>query len=194
MRLWRFSATGFALWAVFAGPLFAAGYHYQVDVTSQLVEDSAGNLSSLKSSWLYDRSVSFFLMDDEFFRQAKRAQNMTRLAERIMSDLQEYSYYANLHIDGVNQQFTTVTEYKLELNQDKRLKLDFTLPLAQPVALAGKQIELKWLDPTGTGVLRYQSDDDVSMGSVKANCSIELENYPDARHGEVTQAVRFQCQ
>jgi len=194
MRLWRFSASGFALWAVLNGPLFAVGYHYQVEVTSHFVEDSAGNLGSLKLSWLYDGPVSLLLFDDEMSRQGERAQNLAMLADRIMSDLQEYSYYANLHVDGVSQQFATVTDYKLGLNKGKRLKLDFTLPLAQPVALAGKQIEIKWWDPNGTGALLYQSANNVSMGSVKANCNIELENYPDAEHGEVAQAARFRCQ
>ena len=192
MRL-RFSASFFALWATLCGPLFAAGYHYQVDVSSQLVEDSAGNLSSLKLSWLYDRSVSFLLFDDEMARQSERAQNLVMLGERIVSDLQEYSFHASLQVDGASQPFVAVTDYKLRLNRDRRLQLDFTLALAQPVALAGKQIEIKWWDPTGTGALLYPSADHFSMDSAYANCSVELENYPDAEHGELSQVVRLQC-
>ena len=189
----RLLFTVLVLWAAVTAPSFAAGYHYEVDVSSQLTADSSGALSALKSSWLYDKSASFLLLDDERSNAAPRKQDLERLAERMMSDLSGFGYFANLLIAGENQDFGPVKEYSLELTGDQRIKLAFTLPLRRPVALDGKQIEIRWRDPTGTGLLLYRSADDVSLGSTALNCHTELENFPDAAHAEVPQVARIQC-
>lgn len=194
MRKWSFPVFIAALWAGLASPVSAGGFHYEIDVTSQLVEDSAGNLTGLRLGWLYDQAVSEVLLDGEDLSAGQRAATLKMVAERIITDLYDYRYYTHLKMGGQESQFVTVTDYRLDLTPDKRLKLDFLLPLAKPLTLAGKQLDIELIDPAGTGVLLYRSANDVSTGPTRANCQITLEAYPDYAHGEAPQTAHLQCQ
>ena len=194
MWLRRFAVSVLTLSTILASPLFASGYHYQIDVASELISNAEGNLSGMKISWLYDKPVSLLLYDSDETNPAKRNRALVRLADQIVSDLRELNYYTNLQVNGAEQQLLEVTEYELALNEDQRLKLVFFLPVSQPVSLAGKQLEIRWLDPGGAGLLLYQSADDLSIGSVTTNCQIELENFEDYGHGDLPQVARFSCQ
>ncbi len=186
-------SAGIALMAGLSGPVFAGGFHYEIEVTSRLIEDAAGNLSGMQLSWLYDQPVSDVLLEGEDLSPPQRASTLTTVAGRIISDLYDYSYYAHLKLNGQVLQPVTVTTYKLDLLPDKRLKLDFTLPLVKPQALAGRQLDIEFIDPTGTGVLLYKSADRVSTGPVKTDCTIGLEAHPDYGHGEPPQTAHLSC-
>lgn len=186
-------SAGIALMAGLSGPVFAGGFHYEIDVTSRLLEDAAGNLTGMQMSWLYDQPVSEVLLEGEDLNAPQRAATLKTVAGRIIADLYDYSYYAHLTLNGQVLQPVTVTRYTLDLLPDKRLKLDFTLPLAKPQPLAGKQLDIEFIDPTGTGVLLYKSADRISTGPVKADCAIGLEAHPEYGHGEPPQTAHLRC-
>ncbi|MBF0471629.1 MAG: DUF1007 family protein [Gammaproteobacteria bacterium] len=194
MRLWHFRVTVIALWAALSNPLNAGGYHYEIDVTSQLVGDASGQLGSLQVTWLYDKHVSLILFENEEPNPFGRSKKLMLIADRIIADLHEYNYYAKLQVDGMNQPFNRVMDYKLELTDDYRLQLNFMIPLAKTVSIAGRQLEVTWLDPTGTGLLLHRSVGSLSVDKIDTNCKIELENYPDYQHGELPQKARLECQ
>ncbi|MEM7208831.1 MAG: DUF1007 family protein [Pseudomonadota bacterium] len=193
MRQYRNLMVGFALWAVSALPVSAANYHYAVEVASEFVADSSGYLQGLKVSWLYDETVSALLTEADNMTPARFKFELKRLSERMIADLHKKNYFASLEVGGVNQAFDAIEDYTVEFTKNKRLKLDFELPLAEPFALDGQKVQIRWSDPAGIGLYLYKSSDEVSLGTIDLTCAIEVWNYPNAEHLEIPQEVKMQC-
>lgn len=195
MQKWSvIGSAGILLLVGLMSPVFAHFAHYEIDVRSSLVEDAAGNLTAIHMNWLYDQGVSELLLEDEDLSPGERAATLQAIAGRIMSDLYKLGYYTHLKVAGKELQLATVTNYKLDVTPDKRLQLDFMLPLAKPQPLAGTQLDIEVVEPTGSGVLLYKSAEDVSTAPTKANCLIRLEAHPNYAHGGPAQTAHLQCQ
>lgn len=178
----------------FTRPVVAGGFHYDIDVSNQLVEDASGKLTGLQMRWLYGQEVSQILLEGEDLSAGQRAASLQALADQMLGDLLKLNYFTRLNLDGQALQLVTVTRYRLELTQDQRLQLDFLLPIVTPQHLAGKKLDVALADSSGSATLKYQDASRIMLGSkLKATCTVGLEQKEDFAHGDPAQIAHVQC-
>lgn len=194
MCKWKIAGAAAALCFLgLSGPASADGVHFWIDASSQLVGDATGKLIGLRMSWLFDKPSSEALLEGENLDAKHLPTALKTVAARIINDLHGRSYFTRLNIDAAPLRIATVTDYQLYLGQDKRLKLDFLLPLVKPQPLSGKILNIQMADPAGTTVFLYPSIQAVSTGARWADCTISLEAHRDFAPGKPAQTVHLRC-
>lgn len=193
MSKWKISGAAFVLCFGMAGPVAADGVHFWVDMGSQLVGDVTGNMSGLRMSWIFDKSASEALLDGENLDKSHLSVTLKTVSLRIVNDLRDRSYFARLSIDATPLKTATVTDYKLSLGQDNRLKLEFFLPLSKPQRLSGRKLDIAVADPSGTTVFVYPSAQVAATGMRWPGCAFSLEPHPNFSAGQPAQTVHLQC-
>jgi ABC-type uncharacterized transport system substrate-binding protein len=122
--------------------------HVFVDAAVSFVIDTDGRLSGARISHFYDPLVSLFVLQDlgiDPFDPLGVVDTRTLVdAQRVL--LTEANGFAELTVDAVEATFGPIED--LEATMDgERLRVDFTLPLAAPVALDGEAARLAIYDP-----------------------------------------------
>lgn len=193
MRKWKIVAAAAALCSGLVGQVSADGVHFWVDLNSQLVGDATGKLIGLRMGWLFDKPSSEALLEGENLGTTHLPATLKTVAARIINDLHGRSYFTRLNIDTTSLRVGTVTDYQLSLGQDRRLKLDFLLPLAKPQLLSGKKLNIEVADPSGTTVFLHPSIQAISTGTRWADCAISLEAHRNLSAGQPAQTAHLQC-
>lgn len=176
------------------GMAAAGDFHYAINVTNQLVEDSNGHLTGLQMAWVYDKEATQMLIADEDLAADKQAATLKVVADLMIADLHNQNYFTHLTLDGQRLKIAKVSDYHLSLLPDQLLKLDFLLPLATPQTLAGKRLDVGLADPSGSAIPVYQYQKQVTLGTyTQKNCQLTLEQKQEFTHGEPAQVVHLQC-
>jgi tRNA threonylcarbamoyladenosine biosynthesis protein TsaE len=163
-----------------SAPVFAHGFHYHLSTTTTLEADAQGNLASLSMDWHYDDAASEFLLEGEDLSPDHQAQTLQTLNDNIMRDLYKLGYYTYLKVGGEPIPLSKAGAASLQL-QGKDLDLRFTLPLAKPVAVKGKTLELELADPDGAGILSYTDASKFKLPAAwQGNCKTSLAKDPGA--------------
>ena len=91
MRILNLLKFSLVLFAGLSGQeVLAHGFHYNLDVSSQLQEDSTGKLTGVRINWFYDTEVSKSLLEGEDMSADKQAQTLQEIAQRAIADLVHY--------------------------------------------------------------------------------------------------------
>lgn len=126
----------------------AAHPHIFVDASARFLLDAAGRLEAVRITHLYDPLVSLFVLQDLGFDPFAPldAAEADRLAaeQRILLDASDS--FAALSI-GLEDVETGPAEDVVAAVEDGRMRVDFTLPLAQPAPLDGPDARLALYDP-----------------------------------------------
>jgi ABC-type uncharacterized transport system substrate-binding protein len=131
-----------------APPGAAAHPHIFVDASARFLLDSTGRLTGVRISHLYDPLVSLFVLQDLGFDPFAplEGEEAARLAaeQRILLDASEN--FAALSIGGEDVATGTAQDVEAAIEAE-RMRVDFTLPLEQPMALDGRDARLAIYDP-----------------------------------------------
>jgi ABC-type uncharacterized transport system substrate-binding protein len=177
-----------------SGSVSAHGFHYDLDVASQLQEDSAGRLTGVRMNWFYDTEVTKSLLEGEDMSASKQAETLQTMAQRAIADLSKLHYFTDLTLSGQALANTPATDYHMDLLPDGHLNLNFLLPLKTPQDMAGKQLDIALSDSTGSAILMYQDANRIGLGEkLSAACKLVLEEKQQYADGEAPQLVHIQC-
>ncbi|MGB1311512.1 MAG: DUF1007 family protein [Leucothrix sp.] len=177
---------------------FAAGFHYQLDLTAKLVNSPDKELTAIQMSWIYDKELSAILMDGEDLSETKRDATLKKRAADILSGLTEVKYFTTALLDKTPLTFDKVEKYSLRLNKESRLQMNLTLPLNTPQTLQGSTLELIVTDDSAVGLATFIDTKHMLLGEqFSAICKQpELVQQTLAEidgHAQVTETMTIDC-
>jgi ABC-type uncharacterized transport system substrate-binding protein len=175
MRQWSCSRLALAA-AAFLGVAPPAGAHPHVWVSAkaEVLFDSKGLVEAIRYAWVFDEMYSAFVTEG----QAKAGKLLTRddlapLAKSNVEDLAAFGYFTFAKVTRAKVEFAAPTDVSLEERADKRVVLNFTLPLATP-ASAAKAFSFQVYDPTYFVAFELEPRDPVSLVGAPKGCSANV--------------------
>ena len=168
----RCTAILIAVLGAFALPRLARAHpHVFVDGRAEVLFDAQKRITAIRNIWLFDEAYSAFAdtgLDTNGDGKLTR-QELAPLAKVNMDSLKEYSYFTYLSIGKTQLAFKPPVDYFL--TEDKgRLTLSFTLPLAQPAAIANETV-LEVFDPEYFVAFSFPKNGAVQLDHAPAGCS-----------------------
>ncbi len=177
-----------------ANNVLAGSFHYEIDVMTQLVSKQKNKLNTIQMSWLYDEKISKMLLQDEDITPAKRQHTLNTVGDLIMTDLQGLNYFTQIQVNGRNLTSVQVKDYRIELIDDKYLRLLFNIPLTQPIDMHSANISIRLADPNGAAMLIYDKAERITIDkTITAKCVVKLINHEEFEHGKAAQLVDIDC-
>lgn len=150
--------------------------HAFIDVTVEVVFDSAGWVTALRETWLFDEFYTAFAHEglprnpDGEVVQAK----LDGLTAENLKNLQEYSYFTRIEAAGKRVAVAKAAEPRTRM-VDKRMEMSFTLPLAKPLAVGTALVTYAIYDPTYyIEMLHAESPDAIRLSGAPAGCGHKL--------------------
>lgn len=156
-----------------AGPAHAHP-HVLVTAKVELVFDDAARLSAVRHIWQFDEAFSAYAVqgldtnNDNILTRAELAP----LSRINVESLAEYEFFTWLDVDGIAEAFVPPQEYWLDI-YDGRLTLFYTLPLAEPAAIAGSSV-LRVFDPEYYVAIDYAPEQPVALINAPASCAVDF--------------------
>lgn len=121
--------------------------HSWIDLESRMIFDDAGRLAAVELDWLFDAFYTAFIAD-EFTTAGKPASAfLEEIAAENLANLRAYDYFTRIEQDGRRLALGDVTRFQTQIDGE-RLRLVFTVPLAQPIAPMGSLVTFAVYDPT----------------------------------------------
>jgi len=178
---------------------FAAGFHYQLDLTAKLVNNPENELTAIQMSWIYDKELSAILMDGEDLSEAKREASLKKRAADILSGLSDVKYFTTLLLDKNALEFADVEKYQLRLNKESRLQMNLTLPLKKSHTLKGHTLDIVVTDDSAVGLATFIDTSHMLLGEkFKATCKaptlVQKQLAEIDGHAQITETMTINCQ
>lgn len=178
--------------------LFAAGFHYQLDLTAKLVHNPKNELTAIQMSWIYDKELSAILMDGEDLSEANREASLEKRTAEILSGLTDVKYFTTVLLDKKTLAFDKVENYKLRLNKELRLQMNLTLPLKKAHTLKGHELEIVVTDDSAVGLATFVDTKHMLLGETyKAMCKtptlVQKTLAEVDGHAQVTETMTIDC-
>ncbi|WP_020557920.1 DUF1007 family protein [Thiofilum flexile] len=194
-RIALYAALLTALWG--AMPAYADGFHYDIDVTSELELDNEGKVMGVRQVWDYAPEITNIMLES---MDVISDQSLDELGLDMMKDLKKLGYFVDFRVDGADINHSEVEDYDILLPSEKQLELQMFHPFAEPVDIKGKRLVIDMADPDGTGILRHASAASVNLpDALKSQCRVSLEKKQDPNnaatyvHGDPVQLVTIDC-
>jgi ABC-type uncharacterized transport system substrate-binding protein len=160
--------AGLLLAVLLSSKMAAAHPHAFIDITVEVQFDDAGRVTALKQSWLFDE---FYTADTV---QKGEQKKMDALMTRILGNLKEYGYFTRVRAAGRPVALAEPTGRSARMD-GHRLRMGFTTPLAEPVAVGAKPLTYSVYDPFYyIEMLHAQSDDAIRLHGAPPNCRAKL--------------------
>lgn len=177
-------------------PVFAGGFHYEIDVTTTFETNNENQLENLHMSWVHDKQSSKLLLAGSDLSTAEARQlTLNALAEAILKDLHKVNYLTNLEAGISRIKTAKVQDYQIQLNNEQ-VELSFRLPLKSPYSMNGtKRLKLFHEDPNGIVLLMYKTPENITFDdALKTRCQSQLAEKDFYTHGESSQIIDITCQ
>jgi ABC-type uncharacterized transport system substrate-binding protein len=148
--------------ALALAPPAAAHPHIFVDASARFLMADADRLEAVRITHLYDPLVSLFVLQDLGFDPfaALAPEAAARLAAEQLALLRASNGFATLSIGALAAETAPVADVAASV-EDGRMRVDFTLKLAEPVALDGLDARLAIYDPVY--FIAFDLTDEVSV-------------------------------
>ena len=177
---------------------FAAGFHYQLDLTAKLVNNPKNELNAIQMSWIYDKELSAILMDGEDLSEANREASLEKRTAEILKGLTEVKYFTTVFLDNNVLEFDEVKNYKLRLTKESRLQMNLTLPLKKSEKIKGHKLEIVVTDDSAVGLATFIDTNHMLLGEhYKAMCKkpslIQKTLAEVDGHAQVTETMTIDC-
>ncbi|WP_159084823.1 DUF1007 family protein [Dongshaea marina] len=154
--------------------LAVAHPHSWIELHTRFIGNDKGQLTALKYTWVFDEMTSSYTLDGEDLSAKNRAKTLNRVGASIVSNMAYYHYFSYLYNKGQPVKYHLATEPHLAYDKGK-LSLSFTLPIAHPLAMQGKQLELLIYDPTYYIDMSYPHTQQIQLDPILAkSCQIKL--------------------
>jgi ABC-type uncharacterized transport system substrate-binding protein len=156
----------------------AAHPHVWVTVKTEVVYDQQQAITGFRHQWTFDEFYSSFAMqglDKNNDGKYDRAE-LQELAEVNVQSMKDFDYFTFPKVAGELLDRLPPKDYWLDF-QDGKLILNFTLPLAEPLA-AGKikAFSLGVYDPTFYVEFALAEKDPVRLSAAPAGCVPKIQN------------------
>ncbi|MDV7340494.1 DUF1007 family protein [Terasakiella sp. A23] len=150
--------------------------HSWIDLETTLLFDDQGRVTGLWVGWLFDDFYSAYTLEetarneDGTFDQ----KDLDALAERNLTNLEEYSYFTYIRADEKQQTYKKVTDYKTFVD-GHRLWMEFSVMLETPIDPVTHKVDYAVYDPTYyVEVLHALDGDPIQMVGNTNGCGYQL--------------------
>jgi len=145
--------------------------HILIDAHAEVLFNAQGQIVGVTNVWDFDDAFSAFAIQGY---DSKNDGNPTRadlqpLADVNLKSLAEYGYFTQLKVDGVAVAVGHPKDY-YDVFTDEKLTLHFTLPLAKPLDVRGKTVELDVYDPAYFAAITFAKGTPVRLMGHSAGC------------------------
>ncbi len=171
-----------ALWGTVLAGLFWLGFslpakahpHVWVTGRSEVIFDQAGMVKAIRNTWVFDEIYSAFATEG-LGKDGKppTQEELAPLAKTNIESLAEFDDFTYAKEASAKVAFAAPTDYTLEVRDDKRVVLRFTLPLKTP-ASAKKAFSLQVYDPTYFVAFSFEPKDPVLLVDAPKGCSANM--------------------
>ncbi len=147
--------------------------HSFIDMQTTLVTRDK-NLLGLKMVWTMDEITSADLLYDAG-QSAPGSEVWKKLAAEVMARVMAQHYFTEVYREGKPVRYMSLpSEYQLSRNGAKAV-LEFIIPLAEPLPLAGKPLVFSTYDPSYFVDMTYRDDRALHLpADATASCKLTL--------------------
>jgi ABC-type uncharacterized transport system substrate-binding protein len=145
--------------------------HILIDAHTEIVFNAAGQVTEVTNVWDFDDAFSAFAIqgydrnDDGILTR----QELQPLAEINLKSLADYDYFTRMTVDGKSIPFGHPRAY-FDVFKNEKLTLHFTLPLARPLDVHGKTLQVNVYDPAYFAAVTFANDHPVELVGASAGC------------------------
>jgi len=145
--------------------------HILIDARAEILFNAQGLLVAVRNVWDFDDAFSAFAIQGY---DTRNNGNPTRadlqpLAEINLKSLKEYGYFTQVKIDGTLVAVGHPEDY-YDIFADEKLTLRFTLPLAKPLDVHGKTVEIDVYDPAYFAAITFAKKSPVRLAGNATGC------------------------
>jgi ABC-type uncharacterized transport system substrate-binding protein len=145
--------------------------HILIEARTELLFNAQGQVVGVNNIWDFDDAFSAYAIQgyDSKGDGKPTKEDLQPFAEINLNSLKEYGYFTRMKVDGVNIGFGHPKNY-FDVFTNEKLTLTFTLPLAKPLDVNGKALQLEVYDPTYFAAITFAQHDPVKLVSAGAGC------------------------
>lgn len=170
-RRWLTAALLAAAMLEAAAKPASAHPHILIDAHAEIVFNAQGQIVAVTNVWDFDDAFSAFAIQGY---DSKSDGNPTRtdlqpLAEINLQSLAEYGFFTQVKIDGAAVAVGHPKDY-YDVFADEKLTLRFTLPLAKPLDIHGKTVEIDVYDPAYFAAITFAKGTPVRLAGNSTGC------------------------
>lgn len=166
--------------ATLAAPPAALAHPHVWVVVEATVAYAGGNVTGLRQRWTFDDMYTAMVIqgldkngDGKYDRQ-----ELAELAQVNIDGIKQFGYFTFAKLNEGDLPFAEPKDYWLEYNNDV-LTLNFTLPLAQPLAATTPGFSFSIYDPSFYIAFDFAKDKPVKLGAgAPAGCSLDMDPGP----------------
>lgn len=166
------------VWTVVAvsfNQLAHAHPHGWIDLTVKVNFDSAGRVTALSQTWLFDDLYSAFVLEEAGAHPGDNVEQavIDRIVNENLTNLAEFSYFTEIEKDDVKLSFGIISDVEGGI-EDGRLKMTFTLALETPQFPGPDGLQYAVYDPSFfIEMLHLESDDAIQLSGSNGDCAIQ---------------------
>lgn len=167
--------TALAAGFIVAGVTTATAHpHVWVDAAAEIVFDERGQIVAVRHHWRFDDAFSAYAVQglDGDGDGALSREELQPLAQVNVDSLSEFGFFTFLSIGEYEAGFSGASDYWLE-QDDGRLTLHYTLPLARPIS-ASQAVRLQVYDPEYFVAFSLPSREAVRLAGAPADCDLKV--------------------
>jgi ABC-type uncharacterized transport system substrate-binding protein len=159
------AAVGVAPHAVGAHP------HVLIDARTQVLFNAQGQIIGVSNVWDFDDAFSAYAIQgyDSKGDGNPTRQELQPFAEINLKSLAEYNYFTRLKVAGTTVAFAPPKDY-YDVFANEKLTLHFTLPLAKPLDVRGKTLEVDVYDPAYFAAITFANEKPVALTGAAGGC------------------------
>jgi ABC-type uncharacterized transport system substrate-binding protein len=145
--------------------------HILIEARTELLFNAQGQVVGVSNIWDFDDAFSAYAIQgyDSKGDGKPTQEDLQPFAEINLTSLAEYGYFTRIKIDGVSVSFARPRNY-FDVFADEKLTLSFTLPLAKPLDVSGKTLQLEIYDPTYFAAITFAQHEPVKLTGGSAGC------------------------
>jgi ABC-type uncharacterized transport system substrate-binding protein len=145
--------------------------HILIEARTELLFNAQGQVVGISNIWDFDDAFSAYAIQgyDSQGDGKPTQQDLQPFAEINLKSLAEYGYFTRLEVDGVGISFARPRNY-FDVFANEKLTLSFTLPLAKPLDVSGRTLQLEIYDPTYFAAITFAQHEPVKLVGASAGC------------------------
>jgi ABC-type uncharacterized transport system substrate-binding protein len=145
--------------------------HVLIDARTQVLFNAQGQIIGVSNVWDFDDAFSAYAIQgyDSKGDGNPTRQELQPFAEINLKSLAEYNYFTRLKVAGATVAFAPPKDY-YDVFANEKLTLHFTLPLAKPLDVRGKTLEVDVYDPAYFAAITFATEKPVALTGAAGGC------------------------
>ena len=151
--------------------------HASITLETTVQIDANGAAGNLHQVWTFDPLYTAFVLEGVADTPELAAQVIREVAEENLRNLEEYAYFTEIRLDGVEIQSepaTGLTTALVNSPEGAKLQMAFTLPFSTALDLTKATLLYAVFDPSYYIDMRHEGTQDARLDG-GAGCALEME-------------------